>query len=250
MAERSLFLTNRHLQDLNPLIAGEEECESAHRFGPAVRKYTLIHYVCSGCGTLWARGNVYHVHAGQAFLILPGEVTTYEADKHTPWHYQWIGFDGSLASQFSALPPVLEFPGGIFRSLFSTISGIAQPEYAIAGALFTLYAHLFAGHHSANQHVRKVESYIQANFMQPIRVEEIARQLNLDRRYLSRLYKEKTGLSIQQYLLRTRLEESAKYLRMGYTVHDAAQLCGYEDVSNFSRMFKRYFGKSPAHYKA
>ena len=70
MARSDILLTNRHFQELNPLIAGEEFCEPNHSFGPAVRKYTLIHYVVSGKGTLYSRGGTHTVSAGQAFLIL------------------------------------------------------------------------------------------------------------------------------------------------------------------------------------
>ena len=64
MAFKNMLLTNRKLQDLNPLIAGEETCAPGHSFGPAVRKYTLIHYVLRGKGVLYARGGEHPVHAG------------------------------------------------------------------------------------------------------------------------------------------------------------------------------------------
>ena len=70
--------------------------------------------------------------------------------------------------------------------------------------------------------------------------------MNLDRRYLSRLFKEKTGRSIQQYLLEVRLQEADGYLLQGCSVREAAQLSGYEDVSNFSKLYKHHFGKTPA----
>ena len=90
-----VFINNRHLQDLNPLIVGMEQCLPGHSFGPAIRPYTLIHFVMKGKGTLYKRGKEYPVHAGDAFLILPDEITTYTADMDDPWHYQWIGFDGA-----------------------------------------------------------------------------------------------------------------------------------------------------------
>lgn len=241
------MLTNRHLHDLNPILMGYENCEPGHSFGPHVRKYTLIHYVVKGSGMLYARGGQHPVHAGQAFLILPEEVTTYVADLQDPWEYQWVGFDGALSSKFANLPPVLTLSDDIFPALMR--SGYAEgAEYRIASVLLRLYAELFSGKSSGNQHVRKVESYIQTRFMQQITVEKIAELLNLDRRYLTRLFKEKTGQTIQEYLIATRLKEACEYLQKGYSVHDAAFLCGYEDVSNFSRMFKNQFGLSPKHW--
>lgn len=244
--QTDLLLTNRHLQDLNPLIAGEHDCAPSHSFGPAVRKYTLIHYVLRGKGTLYARGGVHPVQAGQAFLILPGEVTTYTADAHDPWHYRWIGFDGGLSADFARLPPVFSAPEELFRKMLYLRGGSAVQEYQLAAFLFQLYAHLFSRDTPGNRHVRRVETFIHAAYMQPIRVESIAAQLNLDRRYLSRLFKEKTGQSIQEYLVSVRMEEATHLLRQGCTVKETAHLVGYEDVSNFSKMFKKHCGKSPA----
>ena len=247
MEARNILLTNRKLTDLNPLIAGEHICDSGHSFGPAVRKYTLIHYVLSGKGTLYARGQAIPVKAGQAFLILPGEVTTYTADANDPWHYRWIGFDGILSKRFSGLSPVFQPPDTLFEKLFRLVSDPSVTEYRLAGELFALYAALFS-ENTGNPHVRRVESYIRAAYMHPLRVEQIAAELNLDRRYLSRLFKEKTGQTIQAFLIHVRMEEAATLLQQGCSVTDAARMVGYEDMANFSKMFKRHFGKSPSCY--
>ena len=249
MANKDLFLTNRSFRDLNPLVAGEERCAPGHRGGPAVRKYTLIHYVISGRGMFYARGGEYPVVGGQAFLIRPGEVTTYIADLDEPWHYRWIGFDGALSEQFGSLPPVFSAPEDIFRRIVQTAEDPPVAEYRLAGELFRLYAALFSATAPKNPYVRQVENYIRSSYMLPVRVEQLAEQMNLNRRYLSRLFKKETGYSIQEYLLKVRLEEGEQYVRQGSSVQQAAQLVGYSDASNFSRMFKKRFGKSPSEIK-
>ena len=67
MQENNFFLTNRHLQDLNPLTAGTHDCDPGYGISPAIRRHTLIHYVFRGKGTLYARNEAYPVQAGQAF---------------------------------------------------------------------------------------------------------------------------------------------------------------------------------------
>ena len=242
----NLFLTDRGLQDLNPVDAGHEPCQSGKSFGPHVRKYTLIHYVLSGKGTLYARGGQFPVRAGQAFLILPDEETTYTADETDPWHYCWIGFNGQLSRRFAQLPPVLDLP----RELFDPIlhAGPA-PEYRLAAMLLQLYDRLFSATRAENQHVRRVETYIRSNYMLPIYVEEIAEKLSLNRRYLGRLFKAHTGKTMQEFLIDVRMEAAARHLRRGCAVAEAARLCGYEDAGNFSKMFKSHFGRSPASFK-
>ena len=243
---KELLLTNRKLQDLNPLIAGEEACAPGHSFGPAIRKYTLIHYVLRGKGTLYARGGAHAVHAGQAFVILPEEVTTYTADMDDPWYYCWVGFDGALAARFSELPPVLDLPEIFFGRIIRMSEPPSTVEYLLAAELLSLYAHLFTENRSGHSHVRRVENYILSNYMNPIRVEQIAGELCLDRRYLSRLFKAEKGCSIQEYLIQVRLEEAERLLLRGSSVKEAAFLAGYDDVSNFSKIFKKRIGRTPA----
>lgn len=247
MQAQNLFLTNRQLRDLNPLIAGEQVCDPGHSIRSTIRKYTLVHYVFSGKGTLHIRGEEYTVLPGQAFLLRPGELASYAADEQVPWHYCWIGFDGSLALSFSELPAVFALPREVFEDFSELSRDPSVTEYRLAAKLFQVYALLFSGNTaSSNRHVRRVENYIHLSYMHPIRVENIANQLNLDRRYLSRLFKKETGLSIQEYLLQVRLKEADHYLRQGYSVKESAALAGYEDVSNFSKMYKRHYGQSPA----
>ena len=66
---------------------------------------------------------------------------------------------------------------------------------------------------------------------------------------MSRLFKEKTGQTVQEYLISVRLDAAKKQLERGASVGEAALLCGYDDVCNFSKMFKRLSGISPGKWK-
>lgn len=244
MEHQSIALNNLQLQELNPVIAGRHRCKSGHRFGPHIRSYTLLHYVLSGKGTFYVGQNTYPVTAGQVFMILPGQVTTYEADTVDPWRYCWVGFDGSLSGRFASLPPVFSLEQSIFTDIFPA-AGERNPELWIAGGLYRLYARLFQAPTEENAHVQKVKNFIRTGYMDDLTVEGIADSLNLDRRYLSRLFKEHTGATIQQYLIVTRMEAADQYLRQGYSVQEAAALSGYRDVPNFSRMYKLRYGTAP-----
>jgi len=241
---------NRHLEDLNPLIIGEEVCSPGHRYGPAIREYTLIHFVVEGCGTFYRGGHQYHIHAGEAFLILPEEVTTYCASEENPWIYQWVGFNGALAKKFETLPPVFSYTRNWAGEMLACYDNDGVSEYRITSILFQMYAELFSTEHPKSHYVRRVKDYINALYMQDLHVEEIAERMNLDRRYLSRLFKEKTGQTIQEYLISVRMEAAKKQLVRGASVAEAAQLCGYDDVCNFSKMFKRLFDISPGRWKS
>lgn len=241
-------LLNRAFRELNPLLVGEQACPAGHRYGPAVRAYTLIHFVESGEGTLCKGGEIYTVHAGEAFLILPDEITVYYASEENPWSYRWVGFDGALSARFSELPPVFSCPSRWGEKMLAALENDGMSEYRIAALLFQLYAELFSSERPHNHYVRRVKDLINALYMQDLRVEEIAERMNLDRRYLSRLFKSKTGQTVQEYLIYVRMEAAKRQLERGASVAEAAKLSGYEDACNFSKMFKRLFGVSPGHW--
>jgi AraC-like DNA-binding protein len=79
-------------------------------------------------------------------------------------------------------------------------------------------------------------------------VEEVARELRIDRHYLARLFKERYGVTMQGYLIDTRIRRAAELLCGGHSATESAFLCGYTDFSNFSKMFRRRFGVSPGRY--
>ncbi len=245
---RSYILTNRRLGDLNPLFVGEEPCAAGYSYGPTVRHYTLMHYVLRGKGTVIKKDERCEVHAGEAFLIHPDEAVTYTADAADPWHYQWVAFDGALSERFRSLPTVIRPPADILQKMID-LREDSLAEYRIAALLFELYAALFGDKPERQNYVRRVKDRIRALYMQPLRVEQIANELNLDRRYLSRIFKAHTGKTVQEYLISVRMQAAQHCLDDGFSVEQTAHLCGYDDPSNFSKLFKKRCGKSPAEWK-
>lgn len=241
-----LLLDNKKFTDFNPIDFGYQKCEPSHFFGPHIRKVYLLHFVSSGTGIFRNERNEYKINAGRAFLIRPGEVCYYEADKENPWEYTWIGFNGRLAEKFRDMEDVLNIDSTIFEEMRLAFKSMNPEEY-LAGMLFRLYAEINM-HTVAPNYAARVMGYINVNYMNGISVEKIADYLKLNRKYLVRIFKEKTGLTIQEYLISKRLEEAKKLLKKGYSVSESAYMAGYNDAFNFSKAFKKKFGISPKSY--
>lgn len=246
-----LLIANRHFTDLNPRVAGEEVCAPGHHFGPAVRRYALLHCVLSGQGVYTCGGVSYPVRAGEIFRILPGEETVYRADREDPWHYCWIGFDGALSEKMAEMPPVFPSTPSLTRLFLLTAENAGASEYSLTASLFRLYDELFGGKETGgNEYVRRVRNYIDAMYMKKIGIEDLAATLHVNRRYLTRLFHAEVGMSIREYLLRTRMREAAECLLAGNSVGESAERCGYEDMFLFSKLFKKVYGVSPSAWKA
>jgi AraC-like DNA-binding protein len=238
------------LSDLVPLTYGREECAGGHT-SSGIRDYWMIHYVHTGRGRLSYRGTDYTLGAGQIFIIAPGEWHLYRADDGDPWHYSWVCFRGERAGEFAALSPVLVYPPDTFRRL---LRAEEYGEYAaehVAGCLFELLSYLLKETRARESegYAERARRMVDTLYMLPITVGEIAAQLSLDRRYLPRLFRARYGITLQEYLIRVRMERAARYMAEGYNAEEAGRLSGYEDATNFYRMFKRYFGDGPAAYR-
>ena len=67
--------------------------------------------------------------------------------------------------------------------------------------------------------------------------------------YLSRLYKNKTGHNLFDVINKMKLEKAKEYMRQGLRIYEVAQKVGFEDVSYFSRVFRKQEGCSPREYE-
>ena len=57
------------------------------------------------------------------------------------------------------------------------------------------------------------------------------------------------GRSIQDYLLSVRVFNAKLYLNKGYSVKEAALMCGFNDPNNFTKLFKKKTGYTPTQWK-
>ncbi len=232
----------KDLGDFTPVDAGFQDCGKNYSYGPNVRSYYLIHYVESGKGIFRNERAEYELLPGEAFLIRPGEETYYRASEDEPWSYIWLGFNGKLSEAFGSLPDIIKPDGNIFREIKNLPE--AMLEERLCALIFNLYCNLFADNVKPD-YVSKVKGYINARYMEDIKISDIAYALNLNRKYLSLLFKKQTGLTMQEYLIKKRLTEGKAFLEKGYTVTEAASLSGYSDAFAFSKAFKAFFGKTP-----
>lgn len=244
-----IIIENKKFKDLNPLICGYEKCCKGHQYGPSTRDYYLIHFIVSGKGTLEIEENKYKVKKNQSFLIKPNQIITYTADENDPWYYIWIGFDGTLAERFHEISnPIIDIKLNVFFEMLEAMEISNTKEEFLASKLFSMYSTMFDGEKNEN-YVKKIKNYIKSNYMNVISVEDIAKMIGFDRRYLSRIFKADIGLSIKEYLTKIRLEKASLFLEKGHTVSDVAKLVGYDDPLAFSKIFKKHTGASPTKYK-
>jgi len=98
--------------------------------------------------------------------------------------------------------------------------------------------------------VFKAMNYIKANYAGKITLDDIAKHVFLSRSYLSTVFKDDTGMSVTDYIKHIRIEKSKLFLLDNrIKLADIAALCGFEDQSYFTKVFRSEVGISPKKFR-
>ncbi|GAA0180267.1 response regulator [Clostridium sediminicola] len=91
---------------------------------------------------------------------------------------------------------------------------------------------------------------ITKNNYQSVTLQYVAEKVNMSPSYLSKYFKERTGENFSDYLLKIKMEKARELLLdIRYKTYEVSELVGYTSPKNFTRAFKKYFGKSPRKFR-
>jgi len=107
-----------------------------------------------------------------------------------------------------------------------------------------------SGHLLSEQALSRIDEFIDAHVDAGIGVKALADLANISQFHFSRAFKESTGLSPHQYVLRHRLEKVRSLLRdMTKSLAEVAVESGFSSQSHMSTAFQKQFGISPGKYR-
>ncbi|MBQ7108103.1 MAG: helix-turn-helix domain-containing protein [Clostridia bacterium] len=96
-----------------------------------------------------------------------------------------------------------------------------------------------------------VIEYIQNHLTENINNEDIANYMNFNISYLNRVFKKYTKMTIHAFLLERRLELAMEKLKTEtISVSEIALSSGFTDIPHFTKIFKKYVGKTPSEYRS
>ena len=112
---------------------------------------------------------------------------------------------------------------------------------------------LMIHNHSVKKYSDNIQdcvTYIDLHYNETLTLKKMAEYLNLNSSYLSTLFKKELGKTVTEYITQTRIKQALLLLNSTkHSIRDVANLCGFDDINYFSRVFKKYQGMSPRSYR-
>lgn len=250
---------------------GSEACPPGHFYGPAVRDHYLVHYIHSGKGIFQVGDTVYHLKAGNGFLICPDVITYYQADEKEPWHYSWVGFHGLKAKAhlteagLTAEHPIFEYTEDDY--IENCFYEMADAYYLRRGGLVKRMAYLYlflykliqtntldlyysSGENRQDIYINEALQFVETNYSRKITINMLSSYVGLNRSYLNSIFKKSLGKTLQQYLIEFRVRKACELLKStSLSIGDISRSVGYPDQLLFSKVFKRIEGVTPSEYR-
>ena len=256
--------------DLFLCFCGIEDCAPSYSYGPAVRPQYVIHYIIDGEGSYTVNNKTHLLKKNQGFLIRPGTVTYYEADKDNPWSYMWIGFNGVKAETYLNYANLNEenlifeySKDSTLKDYISEMLKLNDMDYSnelkIEGLLYFFMSKLVEtrkdvfsqkAYKSAELYLEKSIEFIENNYSNNIKINDIATYIGINRSYLTHIFKKNINISPQDFFVNYKIDKACNLLEnTDLSIKVVAKSIGYSDPLTFSKIFKKVKGESPKIYR-
>lgn len=244
-------------------------CRSVTRFaGEAgacgnfvAKEYWHVEWVSEGALLMRTQDWEQRIPAGHAVLVPPGLKRCFAAADPVQGHgMSVLGPQvAPMMHAFGYAPPGIQQPGACptndFLQLEELIGAMTDRDVRAASATaYRILAKTFRRNEEDQTDdplVAHALHLLDTTFANPVvNIAWIARKLGCHRCHLSHRFREHTGLSPAEYLMRRRLEKAMNTLRSSHeSVADIAERCGFSSGDHLSHVFREKVGTTPTKFR-
>ncbi len=200
---------------------------------------------------------------GTLYMLTPIDLHhTFKKDKKTQIKYINISFteniiDEKLRKDMNGayyIPSVNNKTLALIELLSQPKVTDAETQHLINALLYNVTQEKFKLDKTAgtltDKNIHKAIRYISENFNKDINLKTISGFLHITPSYFSYLFSKTCGCTFKEYLTDYRISYAKELLKStDKSVTDICYLCGFSNLPNFLRVFKKQVGKTPSAYK-
>ena len=227
----------------------------------------ILIYCIDGHGFIHLENEKYEITPNTYFVIPASSPHSYWAADDNPWSIYWIHFSGMKSKHFQhyfkKVTPIsrtskarIDDRINLFNEMLTALEmGISREniEYAnlclnsLLASFFYMVTFRNAKGFRSNDPVDQSIFYMQQNLKKCIRIQDLARHVEMSESHLSKLFRSKTGSSPIDYFINLKMQEAIRLLtNRSLRIKEVAYELGYNDPYYFTRIFTKQIGTSPA----
>lgn len=233
---------------------------------PHIHSHIELIYLREGSSVATVDNKDYTIERGDVFLSFPNQIHFYH-DKSTVSGYL-ILFTPDLIKDFKDLfrsqvptSPIIKYqqlPIDIRNRLKTIVTKNANSDSifdktAAKGFLTALIAELLplmtlAPASTDHDSIKNILTYCSENYTEPLTLELLAKELHLNKYYISHIFKERMNIGFADFVNSLRIEHACNLLEKGSNITEIAFSSGFSSIRTFNRVFLQTLGMTPRDY--
>lgn len=232
---------------------------------PHIHTHLELIYLKEGKSEVVLDNKRYMLEGGDLFLAFPNQIHYYY--DQTPIEGRFLIFSPEIAREFKELfqtkmpvNPVIhtdDFPMDIWDWMEKISKKIERgegfDEIAAKGYLLAILGEMFSRMEFVNkpgdqETIKKILTYCIENYTEPLTLEGLAKELYLNKYYISHVFRERMNTSYKDFINQLRVEHACDLLKEDANITEIAYASGFSTVRTFNRAFFKYMNMTPRDY--
>ncbi|MGE7981896.1 AraC family transcriptional regulator [Solibacillus sp. NPDC093137] len=252
---------------LNILWLAKSEYPIGSSLAEHSHDYYQIHYVISGEGDFIIGKECVTISRGMFLFIRPNDIhgisEARDVDGKTlnMLEVKYVVFDNELKERLNQVPNVClgsENIEAFLELIFKEAIELSPWYLQIATNLLnaTLYYIVrnqnieMLNNEIKSKETDKIKDYINDNYTNEVSLDKIAQHLGHSKNYICKSFKENTGMTINLYLNKIRIEQATQLLvRTNLDITEVSNNVGYNNIYHFIKTFKKIVGTTPGNFR-
>lgn len=242
----------------------------------------MLYYFLHGTGNIKIEGRSYEIQAGDMILLNPAEMFHCTIDS-SKYHERYVlHIDNSVIQNFpdncqdllntfyarqkgygnhiSAHTVTESGLDTLMKSIYTYIQGEKAADTAMVickTVELLVQINTILKDPSAvaqpptyeNKLIHRVLLFLDKHHQENISISNIAQNFNIDKSYLSHLFKNNVGTSVWNYVIFLRINHFNNLIIHNHSIEEACHQSGFQNYSNFYRLYKKHMGITPQQFK-
>lgn len=242
-------------------MAGFDRCAPDYYLSRENSPISVVGYTLRGTGSVTQNGKTLLAEQGSLFMVNQGDSSSYYPV--SDWEFCWVNLEGSFWRELLCrygLEQTVVFPdfemgegfAALIRAVTHEETDLSEWQIKMQTFLYQTVLQLFFCRQLREEQTlaQRLRTQLEGSLGAELTQEAVCRRMGITPRHAQRIFKQKYGMTIHDYLTEKRLEQAKALLcNTDSSIRRIGEEIGFENEKYFSTFFHKHTGFSPSEYR-